>query len=163
MKQTHDIKLAESLSPFTKKLDEVKEYTQKLGDVIKESPQSSENIKPFLQKSQSQTPKLVAASDDFVKNFSKMNDKNFFKVIRNAEGKFSWGGKKVNPLGGNRVEIDAEEYNLTPEIQRAFTDTRYNFNNIDMDDESVLTFDKILNSLNYNPSKDSNSKRTKSI
>ena len=32
-----------------------------------------------------------------------------------------------------------------------------------MDDESVLTFDKILDSLNYNPSKDSNSKRTKSI
>ena len=92
-----------------------------------------------------------------------MNDKNFFKVIRNVEGKISWGGKEVNPLGGNRVEIDAEEYNLTPEIQRAFTDTRYNFNNIDIDDESVLTFDKNSNCLNYNPSKDSNSKQTKSI
>ena len=32
-----------------------------------------------------------------------------------------------------------------------------------MDDESVLTFDKILDSLNYDPSKDSNSKRAKSI
>ena len=32
-----------------------------------------------------------------------------------------------------------------------------------MDDESVLTFDKILNNLNYDPSKDSNSKRNKSI
>ena len=29
LKQTHDIKLAESLSPITKKLDEVKESTQK--------------------------------------------------------------------------------------------------------------------------------------
>ena len=37
MKQTHDIKLAESLSPITKKLDEVKESTKKLGDVIKEN------------------------------------------------------------------------------------------------------------------------------
>ena len=35
--QTHDIKLAESLSPITKNSDEVKEFTQKLGDVIKES------------------------------------------------------------------------------------------------------------------------------
>ena len=46
LKQTHDIKLAESLSPITKKLDEVKESTQKLSDVIKENntPQlASEN------------------------------------------------------------------------------------------------------------------------
>ena len=37
LKQTHDIKLAECLSPLTKKLDEVKETTQKIGVVIKES------------------------------------------------------------------------------------------------------------------------------
>ena len=36
-KQTHDIKLAKSLSPITKKLDEVKESTEKLGDVIKKT------------------------------------------------------------------------------------------------------------------------------
>ena len=34
IKQTHDVKLAESLSPITKKLDEVNKSTQKLGDVI---------------------------------------------------------------------------------------------------------------------------------
>ena len=37
LRQTHDIKLPESLSPITKRLDEVKETTQKLGDVNKES------------------------------------------------------------------------------------------------------------------------------
>ena len=37
LKQTHDIKSAESLSPITKKLDEVKVSTEKLGDIIKES------------------------------------------------------------------------------------------------------------------------------
>ena len=37
LKQTHDIKLAESLSPITEKLDEVKKSTQELRDVIKES------------------------------------------------------------------------------------------------------------------------------
>ena len=92
-----------------------------------------------------------------------MNDsKNFFKVIRNAESKFSWGGKEVNPLGEVRVEITGREYTLNPEFQRAFTYTRYNSNNIDTDDESVLTFDKKLNVLNYDPSKECNSKRTKS-
>ena len=42
LKQTHDVKLAESLSPITEKLDEtnknlsdvIKESTQNLGDVI---------------------------------------------------------------------------------------------------------------------------------
>ena len=56
--------------------------------------------------------------------------------------------KEIIPLEGNRFEIKGEEYDLTPEILSAFTDTRYNFNNINMDDESVLTFDKILYSLN---------------
>ena len=37
LKQTHDIKLAENVSPKTKKLDEVKESTQKVGADIKES------------------------------------------------------------------------------------------------------------------------------
>ena len=53
LKQTHDVKLAESLSPITKKLDEVKESTQKLGDVIKENniPQLAiENTKNELPK-----------------------------------------------------------------------------------------------------------------
>ena len=43
-KQTHDIKLAESLSPITINLDEVKESTQKLGEVIEKS--QPENIIP---------------------------------------------------------------------------------------------------------------------
>ena len=44
LKQTHDMKLAESLSPITKRLDEVKESTQKLGDVIKESQQETPQL-----------------------------------------------------------------------------------------------------------------------
>ena len=45
LKRTHDIKLAESLKPITKKL-EVNEGTQKLGDVIKESNSENENNTP---------------------------------------------------------------------------------------------------------------------
>ena len=36
LKQTRHIKLAESLSPITKNIDEVKETTEKIGDVVKE-------------------------------------------------------------------------------------------------------------------------------
>ena len=37
LKQTPDIKLAESLSPITEKLVEVNESTQKIGEIVKES------------------------------------------------------------------------------------------------------------------------------
>ena len=47
LKQTHDIKLAESLSPITEKLDEVKKSTQEVGEIIKNA-QPSENIKTIL-------------------------------------------------------------------------------------------------------------------
>ena len=37
LKQTHDVKLAESLSPITKKLDTINESSKKISEVIKES------------------------------------------------------------------------------------------------------------------------------
>ena len=37
MKQTHDSNLAESFSPITKNLDEVKESTHKIGEIVKEN------------------------------------------------------------------------------------------------------------------------------
>ena len=43
-KQTHHVKLAEVLSPITKKFDEVRATIQKLGDVIKGS-NYEDNIK----------------------------------------------------------------------------------------------------------------------
>ena len=42
-KQTHDVKLAESLSPITKKLEEVNKSTKKIGEFIKESNSGNAN------------------------------------------------------------------------------------------------------------------------
>ena len=112
LKKTHDDKLAESLSPLTKRLDLIeKNKGEKIGELIKKSESESpaientqtkaetpaiENIKPILRNSESQTPKLVSASDELVKTFSKMNDsKSFFKVTRDAKGKFSRNNMEV--------------------------------------------------------------------
>ena len=35
LKQTHDVRLAESSSPITKKLDSIKESTKQLGEIVK--------------------------------------------------------------------------------------------------------------------------------
>ena len=57
LKQTHDVKLAESLSPITKKLDTLIESTKEISEVNKES-KPSQNFKIILQNSQSQTPAI---------------------------------------------------------------------------------------------------------
>ena len=37
LKQTHDVKLAENLSPITDKIEEVNKTTRELGDIIKQT------------------------------------------------------------------------------------------------------------------------------
>ena len=49
LKQTHDIQMAEKLSPITKKLDEVKETTQKLGGVIEKSKPENNIPQPAIE------------------------------------------------------------------------------------------------------------------
>ena len=46
--QTHDIKLAETLSPITKKLEEVNKSTKKIGDIIRETNSEKENIQEIV-------------------------------------------------------------------------------------------------------------------
>ena len=48
LKQTHHIKLAESFSPITKKLDTIYESTKKIREVIKESNSENENIQEIV-------------------------------------------------------------------------------------------------------------------
>ena len=45
LKQTLDVKLAESLSPLTKKLDIINETTENLGDALKESNLEIDKLK----------------------------------------------------------------------------------------------------------------------
>ena len=43
LKQTHDKRLAESLSPITKKLEKVEKSTKKIGEIIKEANSRIDN------------------------------------------------------------------------------------------------------------------------
>ena len=60
-----------------------------------------------------------------------------------------------------KSKFDNKEFNLTPEIQKAFTNTNYNFQK--MNDDDILNFTNILQTVDYNPNLDSNSTRTKYI
>ena len=99
LKQTHDVKLAESLSPITEKLDEV-------GEIIKKS-QPSQNIKTILQNSESQTPAIdiTSTSQSLRDTLSFMKkSKNFFKLEQDGQDVF-WNKTPIIPQGENRVSI----------------------------------------------------------
>ena len=89
------------------------------------------------------------------------NHKAFSKVLRDPESNLLSNGYDIISLGENRVRINDKGYDLTPEIQTAFTDTSYKNNGNDKDDESVTTSTKILENLEYNHAKSSTSKRNK--
>ena len=83
LKQTHDVKLAESLSPFTKKLDEVKESNQKLGEIVRESntPQlDTENTHNELPVENERIQRGVSYDTSLVNTLSNMKNNTGFLI-----------------------------------------------------------------------------------
>ena len=81
LKQTHDIKLAESLSPITKKLEDVNKSTQELGEIASKSqpntPQLAiENTCKALTKENEKLPPVVIYDASLENRLSNMK-KNF--------------------------------------------------------------------------------------
>ena len=143
LKQTHDIKLAESLSPITKKLDET---SKKLDDTIKESTQNLENvinenitpkpaientptIQPAIENTQTQPGILYEVSLENTLTNMKDKERGFFKITEDENGERYWNGKAVNISGSSKIEIEGENFNITPNLQNVFTDTTGKFLN----------------------------------
>ena len=141
LKQTHDDKLAESLSTISKKLDEGSE-------IIKKS-QPSQSNKTILQNSKSQTPakENISTSQSFRDTLSFMKkSKNFFKLEQVGKQVF-WNKIPTTALGENRISIKDQEYDIKPNIQNYFTDTRLTTKN--MNDEDKLTAHDILKNTGF--------------
>ena len=162
LKQTHDIKLAESLSPITKKLDET---TKKLGDVIEESTQSLGNvikenntpqlaientptIQPAIENTQTQPGVIYDVSLENTLTNMKDKQKGFFKIREDDNGQRYWNGKAVNISGSSQIEIEGENFNITPNLQNVFTDTTGKSLK-KLSKKENRTYKQLLNTLNY--------------
>ena len=152
LKQTHDIKLAESLSPITKKLDETsdnlknvfKESTQNLGNVIKENntPQLAieNNPQPAIENNDG-----VAYDVQLEDTLNNMKDKTgFFKTNYDSEHGWMLNNHPVKMLGGTEVEINESKYNITKGIQNVFNDKTYETAKSMNDNEKVVFRDILL-------------------
>ena len=166
MKQTHDVKLAESLSPITKQL---KESTKKITEVINPSNSENENnqeIVPVEIESEDENiqtnlrtlPNSSIFSDQMTKTLGRlMSGANSLKIISTPSGATILG-VPVYTLGGDRIQINGNDYNLTPEIYKALSYTGYEGKNLKNEDDVLMLYN-IIKDLGYTGRGDIKSKR----
>ena len=169
LKQTHDIKLAESFSPITKRLDEVNKSTEKVGDILKETSSENKNnqeIVPVDIESEDENiqtnlralPNSSMFSDQITKALGRpMSSSNPLKTKPSPSGATILG-VPINTLGGDRVQIKDNNYDLTPEIYKALSYTGYTGNTM-KNEADILMMNNIKNDLGYTGLKDYPSKR----
>ena len=162
LKQTHDVKLAESLSPITDKLDEVKKSTQELGDVIKENntPQPAIENTPQPAIENTLAPQPVENNEGVIYDVELENTLNnmktnagFFKIEETNNGDIFWNGFPVEKIGGNKIKINENVFDITRGIQKVLTDTS-SIPIKKLNDQDRDIFNNILESLdfkNYKP------------
>ena len=163
LKQTQDVKLAESLSPITKKL---KESTKKIFEVI--NPTNSEN-----QNNQEIVPVEVEVEDSEDENIVKKssikalpNSFKFSKQMLNTIGKLMsrknslkidqderTGGASINGvpiliLGGDSWKIGDNVYEITPEIHKALSSTLYTGETMNNEND-ILMLNNIFRDVKY--------------
>ena len=150
LKQTHDIKLAESLSPITKKLDTINESTKEIGEVIKET-NSKVDIKALPNSS-----KFSNAMRQMIGSL--MNSRNSLKITQDEFGRANILGVPIQISEGDTMKINETIYELTPEIYKALTYTTYNGNNM-RDENDILMMYNIIRDSGYDGIGDRDPKR----
>ena len=170
LKHTHDIELAESLSPITTKLDVT---SKKLGDVITEPTQKSGNVikdnntpqlaiehtptthQPIENTTTTQQPKENNEGDvydvELENTLNKMKDNTgFLKTHYDPQRGWILNIYPIKTPGGTDVKIVGKKYDITPGLQKVFTDTKYETVKSMSDTEKVVFKDILLKTNYYN-------------
>ena len=126
LKQTHDIKLAESLSPITKKLDDVKKsnkeslspISQKL-DTINESTQEVGRI---ISES---NPEIIPSvlMKDTIKSLK--DDSSSIKLVDDGNGNMTILNTPIKLLGGDKLVANNVIYEFNDEIHKALSKSTF--------------------------------------
>ena len=166
LKQTHDVKLAESLSPITK---ELKKSTKKISEVIKESNSENEKnqeIVPVEIESEDKNiqtnlralPNSSMFSDQMTKTLGRlMSSANSLKIKSTPSGATILG-VPIYTLDGDTIQIKDNIYDLTPEIYKALSYTGYEGKNLKNENDILMLYN-IINDLGYTGIGDNKSKR----
>ena len=135
LKQTHDIKFAESLSPITTRLDEVKESTRKIGDTKTENntPQQAIENTPTTHQPRENTPTThqpIENNDGSIYDvelentlINMKNNTGFFKTKHDRQRGWMINNQPIKILRDTEVEIGGNKYNKTQSLQKVFIET----------------------------------------
>ena len=167
LKQTHDIKLAESHSPITKKLDESIKKISKIINPSNSEIENNEEVVPVEIESEEENneinPRALPNRNKFSTPMTEtlgalMNSKNSLKLIPDDSGRATVLGVPINTLGGDRIQIKDNVYDLTPEIYKALSSTGHT--GITLKNENdILMMNNIIRDLDYTGVEDRDSKR----
>ena len=157
LKQTHDEKLADSLSPLTKRLDLMENNRgEKIGDLIKKSESELPAIEntqaqaetPAIENIQTQPGVLYNVPLENTLTNMKDKEKGFFKIREDKAGQRYWNKIPIEIPGGSRVKINDKTFNITPNLQNVFTDTSgKSLKNLTKMEN--ITYKKLLQTLDY--------------
>ena len=134
LKQTQDLKLSESLSPITKKLEEVNKSAKKISEDIKESNSENANNQDIV------SVEIESEDENIqIKLRALPNSSIFSEVMSKTLGRLisSRNSVKIKPfpsgatilivptytLGGDKLRIRDSVYELPPEIYKALSCT----------------------------------------
>ena len=157
LKQTHDKKLSESLSPITKRLDLVENNkAEKIGELIKKSEQETSKLAIENTQTQTETPQLPIENNECViydveleNTLNNMkNNVGFFNIEERDNGDVFWNGFPVGKIGGNKIKINENVFDITRGIQEVLTDTS-NIPIKKLNDQDRETYNNILENLNF--------------
>ena len=169
LKQTPDIKLAESLSPITKKLDVINESTKEIEKVIKESNSQIENnqeIKPVEIESEVDNTKPYIKALPNKSIFSEimtqtlgspLSSSSSLKIKSSPSGATILG-VPIYTLGRDKLRIRDNNYELTPEVYKDFSHTGYSGKTMKKEND-ILMMNNIIRDLGYTDIGDRSSKR----
>ena len=159
-KRTQVRKLTESLSPITKKKEEVDETTKNLGDVIKDSIPGNDinqykiSIEIDSEDDNTQSNiRALANSKNFSYNMMEtsrplMISKNSFNLKQDDSVKASMLGSTNNTLSGDTLQMNDNIYSLTPDLYKAFSSTSYTGKPM-KNENDILMRNKIQNDLTH--------------
>ena len=159
LKQTHDKKLAESLSPITKILDTINESTKQIGKVVKGSISENEKIQEIvlvviesedenIQTNLRALPNSSMFSDQMTKTLGRlMSSANSLK-IKSTPSDATTLGVPINTLCGDRIQIKDNIHDLTPEIYKALSYTGCTGKTM-KNENGILMLNNIIRDLEY--------------
>ena len=141
--------IKESFSPINEKLDTINESTQKVGDIIKES--NAENNKETTT-----TPSILLKNT--LKSLTETSSS--LELNYDINGNFSILDTNIIPLGGDKIQIQDNIYELNPELHNALSKPSYTGSSMkNVDDRK--TFYNFLTDVGYTGTGDDKTSQSK--